>query len=94
MLGGLQGGAQTLNPGTNDFLFGINNVSSKLPQNLNGCRCFAYAQSGRTAAWQPSALTLVSEPIPAIPEPATLSLVAVGAALMALRRQRISRARS
>ena len=91
MLGGLQGGAQTMNPDTNDFLFGINNVSSKLLQNLNGCRCFGYTRSGHTAIWQPNALTLMPEPIPAIPEPATLSLVAVGAALMALRRQRICR---
>jgi hypothetical protein len=80
LLGTSLHGAQTLVPGTNDFLFGINNASTQ-PHAPFG---FAYSQASAVAVFQGAATLTAAAPIP---EPATFTLIGAAAAFALLHRR-------
>jgi hypothetical protein len=82
VVSGLVNGAQTLVPGTNDFLFGINNASTS-PSVAFG---FIYSQAPGLAVYR-GGMTLTPAAAP-VPEPATLTLLAAGGSGALLRRRR------
>lgn len=80
VLGAIEQGAQTMGPGTNDFLFGLINVSTN-PTPVD----FVYSQVGYPVVFR------ASEFVPApVPEPGTLVLCGTGA-LIAWRASRRNR---
>jgi PEP-CTERM motif-containing protein len=80
VLGAIEQGAQTMGPGTNDFLFGLINVSTN-PTVVD----FAYSQVGYPVVFHASELALAP-----VPEPGTLVLCGTGA-LIAWRASRKNR---
>lgn len=83
ILGSLRNGAQTLAPGTNDFLLGILNVSTNpIPAGE-----FTYSQAFHRGVFE-GPVTLTQAPIP---EPGTLTLLGSGAAIALARWRRRQR---
>jgi len=82
IIGSLFNGAQSVGGGTNDFVFGINNISTN-PTAVD----FAYAQRASPSNFLSRNVAIALTPT-ATPEPGTLALMATGLTAAWLRRRR------